>query len=136
MAGTAGRPSETQLQSQLQRTRPAQLIQGIQVSQRRIQRGLRTSERGRSRAPVIMDISEARVVENVERLAPELQTQTFREVKIPPQGKVNLRDSKTSQGISRQRAIVPSGDTERFIVDGLVTRILWSVCVERLTRQI
>ena len=140
--------SESQFESQLDRTRSTDLIQRTQagpiaLAQARSQHfscnpKLRWRNRGTAgrRAKI-------RVVEDIEEFSPELKFYSLSNWKLSTDGKVPLRCAEPTQSISPQIALphrksrhgINRRICKRIIIQRLSTRILRSVEVKGLSRN-
>src|SRR5271166_5078948 len=114
--------SKLQLQRQLHRPRPANLVQRIEAaalaaaSQPVIQ-GLRRLPEQR-RSEVVDGAAKIGVIEDVEHVRAGLQRKPLAEGEPPLQRQIDLRSAKSAQGISSQISLPRRGCAEgRFIND-------------------
>src|SRR5271157_5913896 len=114
--------SKLQLQRQLHRPRPANLVQRIEAaalaaaSQPVIQRLRRLSEQ--RRGEVVDGAAKIGVVEDVEHVRAGLQRKPLAEGEPPLQRQIDLRGAESAQGISSQIPLPRRGNAEgRFIND-------------------
>src|SRR5271165_2532179 len=114
--------SKLQLQRQLHRPRPANLVQRIEASAlaaapQPVIQGLRRLPEQR-RTEVVDGAAKIGVVEDVEHIRARLKREALAEGEPPLQREIDLRSAESAQGISSQISLPRRGNAEgRFIND-------------------
>src|ERR1700741_3740278 len=107
------RPVEGQLQRQLNRSGPADLIQRAEtaVGAARAQAARQGLRRLAEEAVgnVVVRLAEVRVVEDVEEFGAKTKPEPLRHCELPLQGEIRLPRSETSQHVASEITLVPCG---------------------------
>ena len=128
---------ELELESELDRTRAANLIQRVETAigatgaQTARQRLRRVAEPGVGQ--VVVGIAEVWVVKDIEKLGSEAKPHLLGQVKLPLQRKIRLPSSETPQHIAPEISLLPFGrNSKSRLIENFAAGILRTIEHKRL----